>query len=53
MCFSVILSRLLYLILVHSGEYLKNLHAQFRWEQTDFLRGDGLEISTTQRMQEL
>lgn len=39
--------------LVHSDDFLKNLHTQFRWEQIYFLREDSLEISSTQRMQEL
>jgi len=46
-------SRVLYLILLHANNFLKNLHTQFRWEQIDFLREDGLEISSMQRMQEL
>lgn len=39
--------------LVHSDDFLKILHTQFRWEQIYFLREDSLEISSTQRMQEL
>lgn len=51
--FLSILSRLLYLIVIHSDDFLKHLHIQFRWEKIVFLREDGLKICSTQRMQEL